>query len=51
LFLVNLSFISTFIVLRSIIEFYVHRPAQYILGDMKKEYLETFQENIKDKSK
>ncbi len=38
----NFSFLATFIVLRSIIEFYIHRPARYIFGDRKKEYLELF---------
>jgi len=38
----NLSFLATFIVLRSIIEFYIHRPARFIFGDMKREYLESF---------
>lgn len=44
LLLINLSFLATFIVLRSIIEFYIHRPARFMLGDMKKEYLEKFDE-------
>jgi len=39
---INLSFFFTFIVLRSIIEFYIHRPAMYIMGDLKRESLEDF---------
>jgi len=40
LLLINISFFATYIILRSVIEFYIHRPAKYILGDMKKEYLQ-----------
>lgn len=42
LILLNIVVFNTFIVLRSIVEFYIHRPAEFILGDMKKTSLEDF---------
>jgi hypothetical protein len=39
----NISFLLTWIVLRSIIEFYIIRPARFILGDIKKQSLEDFE--------
>jgi len=47
LILFNLSFFFTFIILRSVIEFYIHRPAIFILGDMKKQSLEIFDKSNK----
>ena len=44
LILINVAVFNTFILLRSIIEFYIHRPAEFILGDMKKESLENYKE-------
>lgn len=42
LILLNITFFNTFLILRSIVEFYIHRPATFILGDMKKESLENY---------
>lgn len=42
LFLMNTTFLLTFITLRSLVEFYIHRPAKYITGEMKDNFLKEF---------
>jgi|GEM_PF-3402267 len=37
--LINTSFTMTFLTLRSLIEFYIHRPEKYIIGELKDDYL------------
>lgn len=39
IFLLNVSFFSTYIILRSLFEFYIPRPAKFILGDLKNQSL------------
>lgn len=39
MFLINVSFVLTYILLRSMYEFYVTRPAAFVMGDLKKEFL------------
>ena len=41
--MLNLSFIGVYITLRTIIEFYIHRPTKFLMGDLKKESLENFE--------
>jgi hypothetical protein len=41
LFLINTCFLLSYITLRSLVEFYLKRPAAYILGDLKDEYLKS----------
>lgn len=42
LILINVSFLLTFITLRSLVQFYIHRPAKYIIGEMKDNFLKEF---------
>lgn len=40
--LINICLFITYIMFRTIIEFYVGRPAKFVLGELKKKSLETF---------
>lgn len=40
LWIVNIAFLLTFVTLRSLVEFYIKRPAKFHVGEMKDEFLE-----------
>ena len=46
LVLLNLAFLGVFIILRSIVEFYITRPGKFMLGDLKKVSFKRFIEEI-----
>lgn len=48
--LLNLTFMGVFIILRSIVEFYITRPAAFIMGDLKKDSLKEYS-NERQKNK
>lgn len=43
----NLSFLGVYITLRAILEFYVKRPARFILGELKKESFDKFRKSTR----
>lgn len=42
----NLCFLGVYITLRSIVEFYIKRPARFILGDLKQESIDSYRRDI-----
>jgi hypothetical protein len=42
LLLMNVSFLMTYITLRSLVEFYIHRPEMYIKGELKDDFLNKY---------
>lgn len=43
----NLSFLGVYLTLRTIIEFYVKRPAKFIMGDLKRESFAVYRDDVK----
>jgi len=42
----SLSFTGVFIILRAIVEFYIKRPAKFILGDLKQESIDAYKNKV-----
>jgi hypothetical protein len=44
--LLNMAFLGVLIVLRSIIEFYIHRPGRFMMGDLKRDSFKNFTNSL-----